>query len=139
MTDQELENKIRETLQESVVPSRESLSHVLSEIGDHVTKSPYMRYNVQTVTSNIINNKFADIVSVWKSKRIILIPSFIVLFLVSAFSLSTHSTPYDSVILDLAEQSANLEQQGVDYDDQVMLTSFDEPDVDDFGSITNEI
>ena len=139
MTDQELENKIRETLQESVVPSRESLSHVLSEIGDHVTKSPYMRYNVQTVTSNIINNKFADIVSVWKSKRIILIPSFIVLFFVSAFSLSTHSTPYDSVILDLAEQSANLEQQGVDYDDQVMLTSFDEPDVDDFGSITNEI
>lgn len=139
MTDGELEKIIRDTLRTSDTPSRDSLTHVLSAIDAPVTKNAFMRYNVQTATSNIINNKIADIVSIWKSKRIILIPSFILLFFIGAFSLSTHHSTYDPVILDLAEQSANLEEQGVDYDDQVILTSFDEPDMDDIGTTTNEI
>jgi len=37
-----------------------------------VTKNTKIRYNIQTVMSNIINNKFSDIISIWKSKIIIL-------------------------------------------------------------------
>lgn len=139
MTDIELEKIIKETLHTDTLPNRDSLANVLSKIETPVTKNNVMRYNIQTVTSDIIINKIVDIVSVWKAKRMILIPSLVVLFFVGAFSLSTHSLRYNSVILELAEQSVATEEQGIDYDDQVILSSFDEPDIDGLDTITNEI
>ena len=122
-------------------PSRESLSRALFDSNvqsPYVTKSPYVRSNVWTATSKIIsNNKLADAVAVWKSKRIILVPSLVLLLLVGTFSLSTHSSA-ESQIQSLAEQNEQIEEPGIDDDDQMILSSFEDPAVNDLSATNYE-
>lgn len=141
MNEREFENKIKDALKINTYPDRESFKLFISSLETRdVTKNESMRYNTQTATSNIINNKFADIITVWKSKRIILIPSFLVLLFVSAFALSSHSKNSSSEILKIAEQNENLEESEIYEDeDQVILTNFDTSDIDNVSNITNEI
>lgn len=139
MDNQEFENTIRKTLKTAPLPSRASLMYTLRKLEDYVTESEEVRYNRQTTTSNIINNKFANILSVWKSKRIILVPSFIILLFVGAFSLSPHHIKQDSSLSELVEQDAGIGEESIDYDDSILLTNFDESFINDLSKIQNEI
>lgn len=140
MDQQELENNIRKTLKASEPPSRASLMYVLRKIEDNVTEAENMRYNRKTGTSNIINDKLIAIFDIWKSRKLVLIPSLIVLIVVGAFSLSPQSIVRTNLSLtDLVEQDALISEEGIDYDEQVILTSLDEPSIDDLNTIQNEI
>jgi hypothetical protein len=141
MDQNEFENLIKETMNIKATPSRDSFECVLSNLNETlVTKNQNIRYSIQTVMSNIKNNKISIIIDIWKSKRIILIPSFILLFFVSAFVLSPHSKKYDPEILKIAEQNETIEEPGDEDDnDQIILTSFDNQDFSDIdNSIKNE-
>lgn len=140
MTNQEFENLIKESLKTDTLPSRGSFSHVLSSLENHpVTKSKEVRYTNKTVTSNIIINKFADIVSIWKSKRLVLVPSLVLVLLVSIFSLSPYSFLHNESLQTLAERDALIEELENDVSEDEILTSFDVPDINDLGIINNEI
>ena len=142
MTEIELEKIIRKTLYTSTTPDRVSFSNVLSQLpGIPVTKNNEMRYNKKTTTSNIINNTITEIIGIWKSKRIILVPSFVLLIFIGAFSLSpkNRSNSQNSAIIHLAEQSELIEEPGIDTDDEIILTSFDEPAINDLSTINNEL
>ena len=141
MNQNEFENLIKETMNINATPSRDSFKCVLSNLNEtFVTKNQNMRYSIQTVMSNIKNNKISIIIDIWKSKRIILIPSFILLFFVGAFALSPHSQKYDPEILKIAEQNETIEETvDADDNDQVILTNFDNQDFSDIdNSIKNE-
>ena len=140
MDQQELENNIRKTLKGSGAPSRASLMYVLRKIEEDVTNKASMRYNKQTGMSNIISDKLVAIFDIWKSRKLVLIPSLIALLVVGAFSLSPQSIMKTNLSLtDLVEQDALINESGVDYDEQIVLTSLDEPYIDDLNTIQNEI
>lgn len=132
MTDQELETTLQTALTPRNTPSRESFTVMLSELPTSpVTKQTEIRYTTQTATSNIINNILVQIVSIWKSNKVLLlVPTCLVFLLVGAFSLSPRITAYtqNRALLQLAEQDASIEALGDDTDDQVILASFDESD-----------
>ena len=138
MKKEEFENLIKRSLKAAPLPSRASLMYALRKLEDPVTEEEVVRYNRKTATSNIINNKIADILSIWRSKRIILVPSFIFLLFIGAFSLSPHSKKIDYSLSELVEQDSRIEEI-VDYDDTIFLTSFDEPSINDLSTIQNEI
>ena len=138
MDKQEFENNIRKTLRGSESPSRASLMYVLRKIED-VTDEASIRYNRKTETSNIIINKLIAVFDIWKSRKLILIPSLIVLLFVGVFSLSPRNTKNNLSLSELVEQDSLIEEMGVDYDDQATLTSFDEPSINDLSEIQNEI
>ncbi len=140
MDQQEFENNIRKTLKASESPSRASLMYVLRKIEENVTDEASMRYNKQTATSNIIINKLVAIFDIWKSKKLILVPSLVVLLVIGAFSLSPRSVTRTNLILvDLVEKDALINEESVDYDEQSSITSFDDPFIDDLNTIQNEI
>lgn len=138
MDKQEFENNIRKTLRGSESPSRASLMYVLRKIED-VTDEASIRYNRKTETSNIIINKLIAVFDIWKSRKLILIPSLIVLLFVGVFSLSPRNTKNNLSLSELVEQDSLIEEMGVDYDDQAILTSLDEPSIGDLSAIQNEI
>lgn len=143
MNTPEFENYIRKTLRRGEEPNRVFFTHMLSQLTDTpVTESTEVRYTKKTATSNIISNKLSDIIAIWKSKRVILVPSFILLFFIGAFSLSPHIGVYTNSSLSiqqLAEQDETIEETGVDTDDQLFLASFEEPGIIDLTTTTNEL
>jgi hypothetical protein len=139
MDKEEFENNIRKTLKGTGTPSRASLMYVLRKIDENVTDEASMRYNNKTETSNIIINKLTAVFDIWKSKRLILIPSLIVLLFVGAFSLSPRNAKNNLSLSELVEQDSQLDESGLDYDDQTILTSIDEPSINDLSTIQNEI
>ena len=143
MTDTELENQIRDAMKTNNMPDRASLTYALIKLDKVVTELQEIRYTEETTSSDIINRKITSIVNIWRSKRIsILIPSFIVLFIVfiGAFTLSPQSGKYHNENLEqLAEQDEAIEGPGVDYDDPVIIPVFEEPVIDDLSTIQNEI
>ncbi len=141
MTNPELENLIRVSLKSGPRPSRASLLYTLKTLSlpQIVTENKKIRYTKETVWPNIINNRIAGIVSFWKMKRILLIPSFILIFFIGIFSLSPQATPHESNLRQLVEQDELIEEPGIDYDDQVLPTSFDEPSLNDLSVMQNEI
>ena len=140
MNQQELENNIKLALKGSETPSRASLMYILRKIENNVTEDQNVRYNKKTVTSNIINDKLVEIFNIWKSRKLVLIPSLIVLLVVGVFSLSPQNIVRKNLTLaELVEQDALLYEENIDYDEQIILTSLDEPSIDDLNSIQNEI
>lgn len=140
MNQQELENNIKLALKGSEAPSRASLMYILRKIENNVTEDQNVRYNKKTVTSNIINDKLVEIFNIWKSRKLVLIPSLIVLLVVGVFSLSPQNIVRKNLTLaELVEQDALLSEENIDYDEQIILTSLDEPSIDDLNSIQNEI
>lgn len=137
MNEPDFENFIKQTMKTYSTPSRSSLEHVLSKIDrEPVTNNESVRYTTQTATSNIINNKVNEIINIWKSKRIILVPSFILLLFVGAFSLSSNS---NSALLKFVEQDAQIEEPVIEYEDEILIDAFDTPGINDLGTIENEI
>ena len=76
--------------------------------------------------------------NIWKSKRIILVPSFLLLLFVGAFSLSSN-TSGSSTLLKFVEQDAQIEEPAIEYEDDVLIDAFDTPGINDLGTIENEI
>lgn len=137
--DKELEKIIRDTLKEDPTPSRDSFRRMLSTLDTSVTESSQIRYNTRTTSSDIISNKIADVIHIWKSKKLVLIPSLVLLVLIGAFSLSPRAAKYDTGIAGLMPLDETIEEGGVDYDDQTILTTFDEPSIDELSTIQNEL
>lgn len=139
MTNQEFENTIRETLKTDETPNRVGFAHMLSQLP--VTETAEVRYTRETATSNIIINIQTSISAVWKTKRFVLIPSLILLLFVGTFSLSprSHVSRNTLAIQKLAEQDVSIEELNSDTEDQILLTSFDEPGITDLSTNTYEL
>lgn len=139
MNEPDFENFIKQTMKTYGTPSRASFEHVLSKIEkEPVTNTEAVRYNTQTATSNIINNKITEVMNIWRSKRIILVPSFLLLLFVGAFSLSSN-TNKNSALLKFVEQDAQIEEPAIEYEDDILIYAFDTPGINDLGTIENEI
>jgi hypothetical protein len=140
MTDQEFENIVRISMKIQSEPSRDSFAHILKNLEESpVTKNEAVRYNIQATASHIINNKITDIIAIWKSKRIVLVPSFLLLLFVGVFSLSSHVNRYENSLQKLAAQDMVIEEPGVDDEDLIFSDVFDTPAIDDLNMIQNEI
>lgn len=139
ISDKELHKKIVDSLKSTITPDRSSLMRILDKLDKDVTSSGKLRYNDWVGIPNIRNNTFSNIISVWKSKRMILIPSLILLLFVGGFSLSSKIAKHDLTLEQLLEQDETIEDEGINYDDQKLLTSFDEQSLDDISTIQNEI
>lgn len=138
-TPEEFENNIRKNIKTHDLPSRESFAYMLSSLSDSpVTKEPEVRYTIQTATSNIINNKINEIMAIWRTKRIILVPSFLLLIFVGAFSLSSN-TSSSSTLLRFVEKDEAILEPEVIYEDEILIEAFDAPGINDLSIIENEI
>ncbi len=140
MNDEQLENLIRNQSkidQKGNIPSREVLSRILYSLPESpVTISALNRYGLEKSMSNIIIN-LKEFLHIWRSKKIILVPSFVLIVFIGLFSLSSHVSKSNSV-LGLAEKNEAIEEPGLDYDDQVILTTFDNSNIDELNVIQNE-
>ena len=143
MTDKDLEKIIKEAMTIETKPSVSSFSNVLSKLADEeiVTKSYGIRYSIQTAMSKIINNKLSKTFGEWKSNRIIiLVPTFILLFFIGAFSLSPSEAQTSKAILKLAEQDVTTEEQYISDEDQILDNMmFETPAINDLSILQNEI
>lgn len=139
MNDQEFENIIRKGLKTNAIPSRESFARTLSMLETPVTKSEEVRYNRQTATPSNIINKFASFIAIWKSRRIVLVPSLILLLFIGAFSLSGQTPKYNLSIEQLAQRDAIIEELDFVDEDEAILSELDEPYIDEFSTIQDEI
>ena len=141
MENKELENRIKKVMNLEIKPDASSLNFILSKFEEDktVTKEKTKRYYIWTAMSNIINNKNTDIVDIWKSKRLILVPSFILIFIISVFTLSPYSSFGNKTIIKLAEQDTLIEEQYVNEDDTVVNTLFESPEINDLSTLQNEI
>lgn len=139
MEKQEFENFIKKTLNNTDIPSRASLLYVLRKLDTSVTENKEMRYNSKAATPNIIINKITDIIGVWKSKRLILIPSLVLIIFVSIFSLSPRNFLYRKSLQNIAEQDRLIEELVYDTDTDLVITSFEDTDTNDLGILNNEI
>jgi hypothetical protein len=141
MTEQEFETFIKQSQKTYGTPSRASFESVLSKLERNpVTEEVPTRYNTQTATSKIINNKLTDIIGIWKWKKAVLVPSFLILLFVGAFSLSSQGNKYaNTPLLQLVEQDAQIEEPGLEDEDEILIEAFDSPGIDDLSTIENEI
>lgn len=141
MTDQEFENIIKNSLKTNANPDRGSFSHLLSILNNPVTEIKQVRYSIQTPTSNIISNRITSFISIWRSNRIILVPSFILLLFIGIFSLSMHTTTYGSSIEQLAQKDESIKELAIvdDDDPALFLTGFDEPDINDLSILQYDL
>lgn len=140
MTDQEFENIIKEKMRTDATPDRASFARALSQLNNPVTENKNLRYNsIQIKMSNIINNKVASFIAIWRSKRVILMPSLILLLFIGAFSLSGQTGKYNLSIEQLVQQDALIEEVDIIDDDPINLTSFDEPYINELSAIQDEI
>jgi hypothetical protein len=114
---------------------------MLSKLEDtQVTNNESLRYSKQTTTSNIISNKIADVFSIWKSKRLVLVPSLILLLFVGAFSLSPRLAKDNLSLEQLVAQEEQIEklETSNNYDDWEnidTIASFDEQAINDLSTI----
>jgi hypothetical protein len=139
MNDKEFEKLMKDSLESGRTPDHASLTRLLNKLSDPVTEQRDMRYTRVTATSNITSNTVADVLKFWRSKRIILVPSFVLLLLVGIFSLSPHASASDRAILKIAAEDQTLGEQEVDDDDIIMPSDFDSPALDDLSNTQNEI
>ena len=140
MTQQELENTIRKTLKTDSSPDRVSFAQMLSKLKEvPVTEDNALRYTTETATSKITSNKITNFIDAWKSKWIILVPSFILLIFIGSFSLSRQTGKYNLSIEQLAQQIETMEaDEVVDDNEEQIIDSFDKQAIDDFSLIQNE-
>ncbi len=140
MTNQEFENIIKKSLKTNASPDRGSFSHLLSILNNPVTETKQVRYSIQTPTSNIIS-RITSFISIWRSNRIILVPSFILLLFIGIFSLSMHTTTYGSSIEQLAQKDESIKELAIvdDDDPALSITGFDEPDINDLSILQNDL
>jgi len=139
MNEQEFENYIKQTMKTYGTPSRASFEHVLMKLDEEpVTDTASVRYIRKTATSTIINSKIADIMAIWKSKRIVLVPTFLLLIFVGAFSLSS-TTNRSSALLRFVEKNEQIEEPEVLDEDEILIDAFDAPGITDLSIIENEI
>lgn len=138
MDNQDFEKIIKKSMQIKAEPDRGNFQYLLSKIDNNVTHEENVRYNRQTAKpSNIINNYLTEFMAIWKSKRIILVPSLILLVLVGSFSLSNLAKPS---INRIAQEDISIEELDVvDDEDLTTLTSFEDQIFDDLGTIQDEI
>ena len=137
MNNTELENLIRKTLCTTETPSRESFTRLIKTLDEPaVTKKFSMRYTIRRV-SNIINQTIKEFTMAWKTKNIILVPTFLLLIVIGAFSLSNRK-PYDEVIMDLAVENQLIEDESI-MDEELLVTDLDSPEVDELITQQNDI
>lgn len=143
MNEKDLENLIKKAMKIEESPEPSSLYKVLSSLEDSevVTVWNVKHYSISTKVSNIISNGVANIVDVWRSNRaVILVPTFIILFFVGAFSLSPTEARYNKNIIKLAEKDAIIEEPFINDDvDQIVSTLFDSPAINDLSKLQDEI
>lgn len=138
MTDQELENKIKKILKTDINPDRANFTRMLNQLPD-IGKEKYNEFSyIQDKNRSSINNNIANVFNIWKSKRIVLVPSLILLLIVGAFSLSPQTGQYNMTIQQLAEQNETIEEPGYDIDDQLIYT-LETPAINDLSLTQNEI
>jgi hypothetical protein len=87
--------------------------------------------------SNITNQTINEIIMAWKTKNIVLVPTFLLLIIIGAFSLSNRK-PYDEVILDLANENQTIEDEGI-MDEELLVTDLDSPNMDELVTQQNDI
>lgn len=140
MTDQEFENTIRKVLKTDSSPDRVTFAQMLSKLKEiPVTEDNVFRYTTETATSKIISNKITNLIDAWKSKWVILVPSFILLIFIGSFSLSKQTGKYNLSIEQLAQQIETMEaEEVVDDNEEQIIDSFDKQAIDDFSLIQNE-
>ncbi len=140
MTDQEFE--LKKWLKNSdALPSRESLTHALSALStSDVTGRDAVRYTRETASpSHITHNAYTRFMAIWKTKWIVLVPSLIILFIVT-IPLSLHTaSAHNKAILKLAVEDGSIDEaEVVDNDDAVLLTSFNDQAIDELSSIQKD-
>ena len=143
MTDQELENRIRKSIENSGNPTLQSFLSALNTLGldADITKISKMRY-IKERGAWIIAHKIRNFFNTPRSRFTYLMPSFIVVFIifVGAFNLSPLSSRvHDQTVEQLAQENEALEEKGMDTDDILMVTSFDEPDIYNLSTAPNEL
>lgn len=137
MNDIEFENLIKKTLHQSEIPNRDSFTRLIQALPEPiVTKNNSIRYTIRRA-SNIINQTINELIMAWKTKNIILVPTFLLLIIVGAFSLSSRK-PYDEVILDLATENQTIEDEGI-MDEELLITDLDSPEMDELVTQQNDI
>lgn len=136
MTDKEFEKIIKERLSIHDKPNRASFAYMLSQLESPVTEKEDMRYTRETgKPSQIINSKITYFISVCKSRRLVLIPSLLLILFIGAFSLSQHTRTYDQSIEQLATQDESIQEPSSIDDDEIILTNFDDQALDDLSNI----
>lgn len=137
MNNTEFENLIRKTLHTTETPSRESFTRLIKTLDEStVTKTFSMRYTIRRV-SNIINQTIKEFTMAWKTKNIILVPTFLLLIVIGAFSLSNRK-PYDEVIMDLAVENQLIEDESI-MDEELLVTDLNSPEMDELITQQNDI
>lgn len=140
MNNEEFENNIKNAVYANATPHRTHFKSTLSMLGENVTKSATMRYRdaVYKLQKNIINNVQYVVESI-RIKRIVLVPSLILVLVIGGFSISSQTTNANKTLERLAEENETIEEPGIDLDDSIILTSFDAPAVNDLSNNQNEI
>lgn len=138
MNTHDFEKIIRESLNTQAIPHRKSFAILLEKLPDNpVTKNAKIRYTRETWLSNIINNT-ASLVTFWKSKQMLLIPSLMLVLFVGIFSFFPKSAQYDQTIPLLAQEDERIEEPGLDLDDTVNIAFYDTPAINELATTTNE-
>ena len=140
MNNQEFENIIIKEFKKESVPDRVSFSRLISNLDVPVTENEKVRYNRQTAKPfEIINNTIAEVIAIWKSKHIVLVPSLILLLFIGTFSLSGQASKYNLSIGELAQKDALIEEIDAIDDDATTLSVFDDQAIDELSTTKNEI
>ncbi len=131
MNDKDFENIIKDSLKISDTPDRTTLTTLLSKLDTETVGDSEIHHNQK---ANLL-----DIISIWRSKRIVLIPSLMLLMLVGVFSLSPRAAKYDNGIAELLVQDEVIEREAINYDSQFALPTLDNKSLESLNAIQNEI
>ncbi len=134
MNDKEFEDLIKESLKISEKPSQVSFSHMLSQLSEVPSDKKMM-------TPNTMINGVGEIINIWRSKRLVLIPSLVILLFISALTIYPRGT--NASLQRLVAKDVLLEEQLYDsaweYDDQTVLSDFDNDVIEELNQIQNDI
>jgi hypothetical protein len=131
MTDKDFENIIKDSLKISATPDHATLTTLLSKLDTQAVGDLEIHHDQRA--------SLLDIISIWRSKRIVLIPSFMLVVLVGIFTLSPRAGKYDSGIAGLLIQDELIEKESVNYDSQISLPVIESKSFDSLNAIQNEI
>ncbi len=137
MTDNEFEIYIEKSFKTDETPDRMRFWHTLQGLSQStVTKPILVRYTIRRA-SNIINQTIQEITMAWKTRNIILVPTFLLLIFIGAFSLSSRK-PYDEVIMDLAVENQTIEDESI-MDEELLITDLNSPNMDELVTQQDDI
>ena len=143
MNKEKIEDKIKDLLIKSemnIKPDRDSLFQVLDKISDtDVTEMKNIRYYYCKV-SNIISNNFTQFMHNWKTKRVVLIPSVVLILIIATFALSSR-VPFATSAEKLVEKNDAILFSDLDtYEEEYEITSdvFEDPAIDELSAIQDE-